>query len=82
MGFDEAQVAEFKVAFVEADADDSGELSEEEILTLFDDVANLDTEQADVLKKELDRLGDKKDEIDFAMFLQLMSTVCNGEDSD
>jgi len=82
VGFDEAQVAEFKVAFLEADADESGELSEEEILTLFDDVANLDAQQADILKRELDRLGDKKDAIDFAMFLQLMSMVCNGEDSD
>jgi len=82
VGFDEAQVAEFRVAFLEADADESGELDEEEILSLFDDVANLDANQAEVLTCELERLGDKRDAIDFGMFLQLMSMVCIGEDSD
>lgn len=77
-GFSEQQVAQFRQAFVQADVDGSGALTEEEILLVFDDVVNLDESQAESLKKEIDRMGNHKNHIDFAGFLKLMGAVARG----
>lgn len=81
VGFTDQQVAQFRQAFVVADSDGSGELSEEEILTLFEDVVSLNPVQVSKLHKELEDLGDKKDSIDFSEFLRILGMLINSGDS-
>jgi len=81
VGFSEQQVAQFRQAFVVADADGSGELSEEEILTLFEDVVNLNASQVSRLHMELENFGDKKNNIDFSEFLRILGLLVNADDA-
>jgi len=78
MGFSEQQVAQFRAAFVEADTDGSGELSEQEILALFDEVATLSSSQLALLHAEIGKLGDQRDFIGFSLFLRILGKVMHG----
>jgi len=79
VGFTEQQVAQFRQAFVEADLDGSGELSEQEILILFEDVVSLNASQVSRLHMELEELGPRKDKIDFSEFLRILGLLVNSE---
>mmetsp|Transcript_16148 Transcript_16148/g.34921 ORF Transcript_16148/g.34921 Transcript_16148/m.34921 type:complete len:825 (+) Transcript_16148:59-2533(+) len=81
VGFTEQQVAQFRQAFVVADLDGSGELSEEEILTLFEDVVSLSAAQVSRLHMELEELGDRKDSIDFSEFLRILGLLVNSDEA-
>lgn len=76
-GFSAAQVSQFRQAFVAADFDGSGYLSDSEILAVFDEVMALNMIQVQMVKSELGRLGDKKDALDFGDFMKLMQTILN-----
>jgi hypothetical protein len=83
-GFSPTQVAQFRRAFVETDTDGSGELSEAEILTVFDDLMALSMLQVHRLKSELgEAQAGGKDFIDFPEFLRLMGIIVgNNFDTD
>merc|ERR1712187_404439 len=71
-GFSPTQVAQFRQSFVEADADGSGELSDAEILKVFDGLMALSMLQVHRLKSEMSDMGDS---IDFQEFLRLMAII-------
>jgi len=75
LGFSEQQVAQYRAAFVEADQDGSGELSEQEILMLFDDVTSLKSSQQARLRTEINKLGNRRDNITFSDFLRILGLV-------
>jgi len=81
VGFSEQQVAQFRQAFVEADLDGSGELSEQEILILFEDIVSLNASQVSRLHMELEELGPKKDAIDFTEFVRILGLLVNSDHS-
>merc|ERR1712232_1542932 len=75
-GFSPTQVAQFRKSFVEADADGSGELSDTEILSVFDGLMALSMLQVHRLKSEMSANAAKgRDTIDFPEFLRLMGII-------
>merc|ERR1719401_1641183 len=74
-GFTNWQVASFREAFVAADTNADGFLSEREIEAVFDDLMNLNLSQVDRMRKEFRRLGGVKEYLEFAEFLVLMQLI-------
>ena len=70
--FTVAQVSQFSQAFVAADFDGSGYLSDSEILSFFDEVMALNMLQVQLVKSELRLLGDRRDALDVGDFMKLM----------
>jgi len=78
-GFTNWQVASFREAFVAADTNADGCLSEREIEAVFDDLMNLNLAQIDTMRQEFRRLGNLKECIEFSEFLSLMQVIlCEG----
>eukprot|EP00927_Polykrikos_kofoidii_P059487 TRINITY_DN54638_c0_g1_i1.p1 TRINITY_DN54638_c0_g1~~TRINITY_DN54638_c0_g1_i1.p1 ORF type:complete len:853 (-),score=201.59 TRINITY_DN54638_c0_g1_i1:33-2591(-) len=73
--FTAAQVAQFREAFVAADEDGSGCLSDPEIQKVFDNVVKLNIVQAQTLRRELSVMNENEELIDFPDFLRLMRVV-------
>jgi len=80
MGFSEQQVAQFKHAFVAADDDGSGQLSEDEIRKLFADVADLSPSQVSLLNLEINNLGPNRNNINFAEFLRILGVIMDDDE--
>jgi Ca2+-binding EF-hand superfamily protein len=74
-GFTNWQVASFREAFVAADINSDGCLTEREIQAVFDDLCSLNLTQVENMRQEFYRLGDKKEYIEFAEFLSLMKII-------
>jgi len=74
-GFHSTQVAQFREAFVGADDNGDGCLSEHEIQTVFEDLMSLNLGQVETMRREFHNLGDKKECIEFAEFLRLMRII-------
>jgi len=74
-GFHSTQVAQFREAYVAADENGDGCLSEREIQTVFEDLMSLNLTQVDRMRAEFHNLGDRKDCIEFADFLGLMRVI-------
>jgi len=79
-GFSTAQVAQFREAFVKADEDGSGALSDSEVLDVFDNVMSITVEQVNILNEAMEKMDDAKEAIDFPSFLQLMSLMTGDKD--
>lgn len=75
MGFTNWQVASFREAFVVADYNSDGSLSEHEIQAVFEDLMSLNLSQFETMSKEFHKLGDKRDCIEFSDFLRLMRVI-------
>lgn len=76
-GFTHWQVASFREAFLVADVNGDGSLSESEIQTVFQDLMKLSLKQFQSMTHEFHRMGDKSDAIEFADFIRLMRIVLN-----
>jgi len=74
-GFTHWQVASFREAFLAADDDNSGSLSESELQTVFQDLMKLSLKQFQSMTREFHKMGDKSDAIEFADFIRLMKIV-------
>jgi len=74
-GFTSWQVASFREAFVAADTNADGALTEREMQAVFEDLMSLNLTQFEAMAREFHAMGDKRDCIEFAEFLRLMSIV-------
>lgn len=73
--FSALQTAQFREAYLEADVDCNGWLSDVEVLDVLDEVLALTLPQLHELRVELRLLGAGRDEIDFTEFLNLLGTM-------
>lgn len=74
-GFMNVQVAQFREAFVQADANGDGNLSHVELTSVFQEMLSMKLYQVEILEREFVSMGDKKDCIEFADFLHLMRAI-------
>merc|ERR1712216_849519 len=74
-GFTNWQVASFREAFVVADCNADGTLTEREIQAVFEDLMSLNLNQFESMSREFHAMGDKRDHIEFGDFLRLMKVV-------
>jgi Ca2+-binding EF-hand superfamily protein len=77
-GFTHWQVASFREAFVSADANADGCLSELEIQAVFENLMALNLNQFEAMSKEFHKMGTKSDCIEFCDFLRLMHVILQG----
>jgi len=73
--FDENSVGQFRKAFAQADDDGSGALNEKEIKSVSKNIMSLSTAQEEILKKEIENMGELKECIDFPEFLRIMGVL-------
>jgi Ca2+-binding EF-hand superfamily protein len=74
-GFTNWQVASFREAFVAADGNSDGCLTEREIQAVFEDLMSLNLNQFEAMSREFHNLGDNRDCVEFAEFLRLMKVI-------
>merc|ERR1712178_137752 len=74
-GFNAWQVASFREAYLAADENGDGSLSQTEIQAVFEDLMKLSLKQFQSMTKEFRNMGEKSDCIEFADFLRLMKII-------
>jgi Ca2+-binding EF-hand superfamily protein len=74
-GFTNWQVASFREAFVAADTNADGCLSQREIRAVFESLMSMKLNQHEAMSQQLHKMGDKKDFIEFCEFLRVMYIV-------
>jgi len=74
-GFTVARVDELRRAHFEADYESHGMISKAKAYVALYEFLRLNPAQCEILKKQLDKLGDAGVEIDFAQFLNLASAI-------
>merc|ERR1712100_205934 len=74
-GFTTWQVASFREAFVQADSNSDGCLSEREVRTVFENLMSLNLNQFEAMSRGFQAMGPKRDCVQFCEFLRLMHTT-------